>query len=559
MAVIPNVDQTRRFSTWHIREIYTGPNGTGVFVPNVDDMVMDWNSGVYRVAAVDHYRTNLSYLVKVNLNTLGGGIDDGDIAVVTGPGANSNSFRVYVNTEVVPHTLAVDARVIWNGAANAYVKIFKGTDTSETTGVVISAMVSTNGNITSENIPLVTVVVPNGTNVTQKTPNTAWSSETLLSGDIVTIVTYTAAGVITSRDKFVIENTNYIRSINQASKYVTNIELITPFLSKTDSRLIECPINMLVQSMNFAAKVTYSDNTSVTANIDGSKWQLAGLKMFVATQIGKTDGLALIYKLGTGELAFDASAALPDRTIIREYRIRTVDIDTYYSVKLFAVPVWNSSSNRYVLNWYLYNLERSDIVDVTAQIEFSTTSPAFVGNQYNSTQNIQVAFNMQKLGANYSYFRHVQNVAITLLAPGSSSSATQFFSIGYGANTLYGGPNVRGLYSTDELNVGKLKLSVACGKVDVATWIQDIYRNLEPLYYSTNEPVAPAPTHAKLIIGTGASAWQREIPMDQILNPVRNINVTINRGTPIRLELFARDQDGDHQLAVAPMVATLLA
>ena len=365
--------------------------------------------------------------------------------------------------------------------------------------------------------------------------------------------------MITSRDKFVIENTNYIRSINQASKYVTNIELITPFLSKTDSRLIECPINMLVQSMNFAAKVTYSDNTSVTANIDGSKWQLAGLKMFVATQIGKTDGLALIYKLGTGELAFDASAASPDRTIIREYRIRTVDIDTYYSVKLFAVPVWNSSSNRYVLNWYLYNLERSDIVDVTSQIEFSTTSPAFVGNQYNSTQNIQVAFNMQKLGANYSYFRHVQNVAITLLAPGSSSSATQFFSIGYGANTLYGGPNVRGLYSTDELNVGKLKLSVACGKVDVATWIQDIYRNLEPLYYSTNEPVAPAPTHAKLIIGTGASAWQREIPMDQILNPVRNINVTINRGTPIRLELFARDQDGDHQLAVAPMVATLLA
>lgn len=154
MTVIANVDVTRRFSVWHIREIYTGPTGTGIFVPNVDDMVMDWNSGVYRVAAVDHYRTNLSYLVKVNLNALGGGIDDGDIAVVTGPGANSNSFRVYINTEVTPHTMAIDSRVIWNGAANAYVKVFKGTDTSETTGVVISAMVSTNGNITSENIPL---------------------------------------------------------------------------------------------------------------------------------------------------------------------------------------------------------------------------------------------------------------------------------------------------------------------------------------------------------------------------------------------------------------------
>lgn len=556
MAVIPNVDQTRRFTVWHSREIYTGPNGTGIFVPNVDDMVMDWNNGVYRVAAVDHYRTNLSYLVKVNLNTLGGGIDDGDIAVVTGPGANSNSFRVYINTEVVPHTLVVDSRVIWNGAANAFVKVFKGTDVSETTGVVISALVSTNGNITSENIPLVTVVVPNGTNVTQKTPNTAWSSETLLSGDIVTIVTYTAAGMVTSRDKFVVENTNYIRSINQSAKYVANIELISPFLSRTDQRLIECPINMLVQSMNFSAKVTYSDNTSLTANIDGNKWQLAGLRMFVATQIGKTDSLSLIYKLGANELAMDSTAALPDRTIIREYRIRTVDIDTYYSVKLFAVPMWNSSSNRYVLNWYLYNLERSDIVDVTAYVEYSTTSPVFVGNQYNSTQNLQVAFNMQRLGQSYSYFRHVQNVAITLLTPGSSAAATQFYTISYGVATLYGGQNVRGLYSTDELNAGKLKLSVACAKTDVATWITDIYRNLEPLYYSTNEALAPAPTHAKLIIGTGSSAWQREIPITDILDPVRNINVTITRGTLLRLELFMRDEDGDHQLAVAPMIAT---
>lgn len=556
MTVIANVDVTRRFSVWHIREIYTGPTGTGIFVPNVDDMVMDWNSGVYRVAAVDHYRTNLSYLVKVNLNALGGGIDDGDIAVVTGPGANSNSFRVYINTEVTPHTMAIDSRVIWNGAANAYVKVFKGTDTSETTGVVISAMVSTNGNITSENIPLVTVVVPSGTNVTQKTPNVAWSSETLMTGDIVTIVTYTAAGVVTSRDKFVVENTNYVRSINQAAKYVTNIELISPFLSRTDNRLIECPINMLVQSMNFAAKVTYSDNTSSIANIDGNKWQLAGLRMFVATQIGKMDNITLIYKLASNELAFDSTAALPDRTIIREYRIRTVDIDTYYSIKLFAVPVWNSGTNRYTLNWYLYNLERSDIIDVTAQVEYSTTSPQFVGNQYNSTQNLQVAFNMQSLGQNYSYFRHVQNVAITLLTPATTVGATQFYQISYGEDTTYGGPNVRGLYSSDELNAGKLKLNVSCGKTDSATWITDIYRNLEPLYYNTNEIMAPAPTHAKLIIGTGVSAWQREIPINEIINPVRNINVSITRGTLLRLELFYRDEDGDHQLAVAPLIAT---
>lgn len=555
MAVTPNVDKTRRFSVWHIKEIYQGPNGVGIFVPNIDDMVIDWNNGIYRVTAVDHYKTNLSYLTKVNMATLGGGIDDSDMAVVTGVGANSNSFRVYVNTETTPHTLAVDSRVIWNGGANSYIKIFRGTDYSESTGQVISAIVTTNGTITSENIPLVAVIVPSGTNVTQKTAQTAWCTDTVQDGDIVTIVTYTAAGQVTSVDKFVVCTTNYIRSINQTAKYVTNIELITPFLSKTDARLIECPINMLVQSMNFAAKVTYSDNSSVISNIDGIKWNLAGLKMFVSSQIGKYDNLMLTYNLAANELAFDATAALPDRKVIREYRIRTVDVDTFYAIKLFVVPVWNASTRKYSLNWYLYNLERQDITDVTAYIEYSTTSPKFVGDKYNSTQNLQVAFNMQSLGQNYSYFRHPQNVAVTLISPATSVGAQRYFTIGYGENTLYGN-TVRALFTADEQNAGKLKLNVSSGYSDTLTWITNVYRPLEPLFYSANEPEAPAPTHARVIIGTGASAWQREIPIAQITADIRNINVSIAQGALVRVELFYRDKEGDHQLAVAPLLAT---
>lgn len=557
MTVTANVDKTRRFSVFNIKEIYQGPNGTGIFVPNVDDMVIDWQNGMYRVTAVDHYKTNLSYLTKVNMATLGGGVDDSDMAVVTGVGANSNSFRVYVNTETVPHTLAVDSRVIWNGGANSYIKIFRGTDYNESTGQVISAIVTTNGTITSENIPLVAVIVPSGTNVTQKTAQVGWCSDTVTDGDIVTIVTYTAAGQITSVDKFVISTTNYIRSINQTAKYVTNIELISPFLSKTDARLIECPINMLVQSMNFAAKVTYSDNSSLISNIDGSKWNLAGLKMFVSTQIGKYDNLMLTYNLAANELAFDSTAALPDRKVVREYRIRTVDIDTFYAIKVFAVPVWSSATRSYSLNWYLYNLERQDITDVTAYIEYATTSPKFVGDKYNSTQYLQIAFNMQSLGQNYSYFRHVQTVAVTLITPASSVGAQRYYTVSYGDNTLYGN-TVRALFTADELNAGKLKLNVSSSYTDTLSWITNVYRPLEPLYYTANEPEAPAPTHARVIIGSGASAWQREIEITNITADIRNINVSITQGSLVRLELFYRDGEGDHQLAVAPLLATAM-
>lgn len=309
--------------------------------------------------------------------------------------------------------------------------------------------------------------------------------------------------------------------------------------------------------MNFAAKVTYSDNSSIISNIDGQKWNLAGLKMFVSTQIGKYDNLMLTYNLAANELAFDATAALPDRKIVREYRIRTVDIDTFYAVKLFAVPVWIASTRKYTLNWYLYNLERQDITDVTSFVEYSTTSPKFVGDKYNSTQNLQVAFNMQNLGQNYSYFRHVQNVAVTLITPATSVGAQRYYTVSYGANTLYGN-TVRALFTADEQNAGKLKLNVSAGFTDTLSWITNVYRPLEPLFYTANEAQAPAPTHARVIIGTGASAWQREIAIDKITQDVRNINVSIAQGALVRVELFYRDGEGDHQLAVAPLLATAM-
>lgn len=558
MAVTPILDVERRFTVWKIDEIYTGPSGEGRNVPNVDDQVLDWNSGVYRVISVDHGKTNLSYMTRVNLGSLGGGIDDSDIAVITGPGANSNSFRVYIDTTVTPHTLAVDSRVIWNGPENAYIKIFKGTDTDQTTGKVVSAIVTTTGRISSENLPLTAVVVPNGTNVSVKAASTGFCSETLKDGDVVTIVTYTASGIKTSTDKFIVSTTNLVRSINQSEKYVTNIELITPFLSAIDKQLVECPINMITQSLNFSAKVSYSDGTSATTNIDGRKWNLIGLDTYVASQIGQVSRLMLTYTLGSSELAFDAGPELPDRKVIAEYRIKTVEVDTFYSVKLFVVPVWNSATRTYTLSWYLYNLERDDVVEVTNYVEYATTSPKFVGDRYSSTQTLQVAFNMQNLGQSYSYYRHVEVVAITLTNPGSRAGSNNFYNISYGDGLLYGA-SARALFSADTVNSGKLKLNLSCGYSDSMTWLTNIYRQLDPLYYEIAEPEAPLPSHARVIVGYGASAWQKDISINDITTDISNINYAITQGAQVRIELYTLDASNNkNHLALVSMVASAM-
>lgn len=88
--VVPEIDLNRVQRFWHMSQIYDGPSKPGRIVPNVDDAVLDWTSGLWRVVAVDTFKTNLSYMVRVNMATLGGGVDDNDKAIVTGPGINAN-------------------------------------------------------------------------------------------------------------------------------------------------------------------------------------------------------------------------------------------------------------------------------------------------------------------------------------------------------------------------------------------------------------------------------------------------------------------------------------
>lgn len=550
--VTPEIDLKRQNRFWIMDQIYTGPGNDGRIVPNVNDFVLDWASGTYRVIAVDTYGTQLAHLARINLSTLGGGVDENDTAVVTGPGINSNSFRVYVDTSVIPHRLAVDSRVIWNGSANHHIKIYRGNEIDANKALPISAVLNQSNQIISTSIPLENIIIPDGANVAQKTATVAWCSEAVTNGEICTIVTETAAGTITSIDKFVIVTTNFMRTIDQSAVFVTDIELLTPFKSKTDETVIECPINMITQSLMFTAKVTYSDGKSKTYPIDGTKFSLAGKDSYVASQIGQSIPVTLVYNLSDNELVIGATPNLPDRRFTKGYTIRTIEIDTFYSVKLFVTPQWGND-NRYSLKYWLYDLERMEIKDVTTLVEYAPGKPAFVGNQYGTAQQLSIALNMQKLGPTYSYFRHVQEISVTLVKPGSTPSELTYYTISYSGTEAYGN-NVRAYFTTDEQNVGKMKLNLACGYTDIESWITNVYRKLDPLHYEYSEPRAPAPTHAKVIVGT----FQREIPINKILDDIRDVNVGIAQGNPIRVQLFYRAAENDQQLAVAPMVATAM-
>ena len=106
-TVVPiEPDAARGFRTWNITQIYTGPAGPGRYVPNVDDMVIDWNSGFYRVVSVNSL-TLLSTLDFVPLENMNGGVLEEDVLLGSGPGGHSDSYRVYVDNSTTPPRLAV--------------------------------------------------------------------------------------------------------------------------------------------------------------------------------------------------------------------------------------------------------------------------------------------------------------------------------------------------------------------------------------------------------------------------------------------------------------------
>lgn len=550
---IPEVDKNRPNRWWFKHEIYDGPNNEGRIVPNPNDAVLDWNGGVFRVIAVDYGNTNMSILQRTNPFTIGGGAGFDDVSVITGPGVNATNFRVYVDTATVPHVMSVDSRCYWNGSENSYIKVFRGTDTSAAKGVVISAILNQSGQVSSENIPLDTIVVPNGTNIAKKSARSAYCSETVTDGEIVTIVTYSKGGAITSVDRFVVKTTNAVRTLDQSSTYVVGIELITPFLSGTDKRLVECPINMLAQSLQLTAKVTYDDGKSVTYPVDGTRFTLAGKDFLVSSQIGQVIDVVLLYNLAANELYYDATANLPNRVISEPYRIKVTDVDTYYSVKLYVIPEWTGS--QYALRYYVNNLERNILTDVTSKIEFPAGSPVFNGKKYDGVQSLTPALNLATLGSSFSTYRHVQPIKVTLMRPGNLNESTDFYRVEYAPTAVYG-EQVKGMYSTDTANGNKQVLDLSCNNRTVVSWLNHMYYSTDPLRHEILEPKALAPTHVVLRIGTN---YLKEIQVTDILNPVVDIPAgTMGVGTNIRLEFISKQSSGNKLLATVGLLSTLV-
>lgn len=545
-GVSPIYNADRLFTIWNMDDVYLGQIATKKHVPKVGDVVMEIaGARITRFIVQDINPTTLvPVFLTEEIDQFNGSFSEEDVLLGVGPGQQSDTYRVYLDRSVIPYRLSVDARLRVAGTMTRYCKIFKGSNVGGT-GIVISRVYDGSGNFISENIPLELAATELLNNRSIKTVSTAYTTADLSDGELVTAVFYSDAGHVVSKRQLLVENTAFIRSTDAERKYITGITLKSPFLSTSNSKLIQFPINVPMNGLNLIGQVHYSNGEVKEYPVDGTRFTIFGLESYVATQAGQHLNLVLKYSLAADEFNYSMSTS-GDRHISELYEAVTLSADGTYGVKLFVTPVWQNSVDGYRLEWYLYNLSRDVFYNVTPYVTINTSQSTYNPIAYGIQQNLSVSVNLRSVNGIYKSFTHTQNVSIIINRQGTErlTNWTVGYTVDQGAR--YGNDTYA---AARAVGVNSYRVKLSSGAVSVAQWLAKVYEPLKPLYNPATETAAPTPTHFALVIGNS----RMEYPIEQY-NSELIVGTAVPNSSTVFVQFIRRIGSTDLQLGVAGMI-----
>lgn len=542
-GVTPIYQPEGTWRIWAKHEIYFGGPGAKRYVPKVKDYVIDVDQYItYIVDSLDLV-TLIPVLRQIKPSGMVFELSDEDILFGVGPGTPSDTYRVYFNDRVIPHVLAVDQRLKVQGSQSSYAKIYRGVDISDPTKV-IGRVYDQNGNYISDNIPLEVAAIETHTNHSIRNVSVCHTSTNLTNGEVVTVVVYNNLGIVVSKRQCVVESTGFVRTAQSAIKYISGISLDSPFMSQTSPNLIEFPLNVPTQSLGLVGITHYSDgSSSPPLPVDGTKFKISGLDQYVSTQEGQRLNLVLHYNLGPGEATF-ANTSVDNKTIHESYQLITTQVDGSYSVKLFGYPTWVNSISGYKMEWWLYNLERNQVFNVTGLVTFSDNTGPFEPTTYGVLQRKTVRINLRDVSAAYKPYIHTQTIDIYLKRSAGDDLTLWNVGLEGGTSVLYG-ENLKAKCVRVTGNNWTLKID--SGFTNQQDWLNNVYWKTYPLYNPNKEMEAPTPNYFAISI----DGIDHEFPISD-WNQVLNItNSGVNNDKTLYVKFFKRMPTNDIQLTVS--------
>jgi hypothetical protein len=539
------LDPQRGFWTWHRSEIVSFPGETNKFIPNVNDAVRDWDQGVFRVIEVDE-STGMSILELWHDPVAPDPDGPENVLIATGPGYSSESFRIFLDQTVTPHTFTPDLRCHFYGTEVQSYQVFKGSDISETYGKVISEYYDGSGNYLGPKVPVEVAVLPGmlpGTSYEHgvTVPMAGYTSVDLPDGERVTLVAYAANGKQLSVAQLIVVNSQAIRQPDTSKRYVKGISIDSSWISASDPKIVEFPLNVAVESLPMTGLVHYRDGKKDRKAVNGSAMELLGLRNYVATEVGQEFGMTLTYQLAQDEISYGLNPTT-DRKITMNYIARTTPAEGAYECRLFVYPVWVNEAVGYRLEFWLYNQDRERYWNVTPQVQLGMTSRPFDPKGYGFIQDLTYALNLNEVDGVFKPVRFVSTVQVSLLQAGMNGADWEILF-----RPDQAAPYGRGLKANVEfIETNQWNLRLGQGLQTKELWLQKMYYAAEPLINPESEVVAPLPTHFRVhflhnVYEYAVSQWNDVLKVNNDLS---------NDGELVYIQWIRRTVGTDLQLAM---------
>lgn len=541
-GVVPVYEPDARWTIWALHQIYIGKEGTDRYVPKVNDWVIDIESSAFYLVTEIDVTTLIPRMKPIKPLAQDQQFDNADLILGVGPGGISDTFRAYLNKNVIPYTLSIDSRLHTYSSEAESFTVFRGTDI-EGTAKPISQMYNQSNELIGTAVPL-TLAAIEGNNRTVKAFPMCYTTEDMPDGEKVVLITYSDSGHQVSKVELLVENTQFVPTADSGVKYITNISLESPFLSPSDPNVLRFPANVTLSGLSLMGVVSYSDGSKLRLPVNNTRFSLRGLDNFISTYAGQKFDLVLDYKLAPEEVVMGIQTTAA-KSLTRPYQGITTNFEGMYSPKLYGFPVWVDSITGYRLEWWLYDMERRMAQLVTPFVKINTNSRPFDPVGYGFKQSLGVTINLKDVNPSGLAFNHVQTIDIVLRQPGTSRSTN--WAIGFVPNqeVLFGEGNYAKMVI---INQNQMTLDMTCGETTLAKWLERLYRLVKPLSDQGKETEAPNPTHFSVC----TPGWEVAYPIGQ-WNKVLTLGHTLRNSDTVFVKFFIRTADTDIHLAIAGM------
>lgn len=539
-AVTPIQNPEGRMAIYALSELWNNTIGTKRFIPNIGDLVADreniTDSNWWIVTGLD-----INYVPQLKRwgNTVTNTVDTQDI--LTGPGrtTHNQTYRAYYNKDVTPHTLVVENRLSFKGTVSRYAKIMRQVD-GPTNLKVISAYYDNSGNLLGQDIPLQLVGADPGATRSEYCVPGCYTMEDLPAGEIISVHAYTEDGHPSSITSVMVEPTSAAPPRNTFTKYITGVELLSPFMSDAETGLVALPINIPLSGLYLRGRVHFSDGSFKEYPVDGTRFDLLGMESYVDSMVDQNLPVWLQYY------------PLVDETFYgnvnnRFYNIRTMEAKGMYNVRLYCFPVWTGAVTGYTLRWFMYSSERNVRYDVTDKIQYTVNTPAFQSTLYGVNQALSVSVNLKDVNPLYENVRQAQVVQVVLWRQGTERSTNWTVVLEQGQDPAYG---INTFGELEFINQNLYKLSLRSGCTTQQQWLDKVYTAMRPVVNPIAENKAPNPTHFRIRVSPTFTVEKSISQWNETLSILAGLKVSDN----VYIEWLFKTPETDLELGTSGML-----